>query len=209
MERHGEGFETSPAPNRNASCGDSIMALKALPSPEVLRQLLRYEPDTGKLFWLPRGPEWFAPDGFWSQTTASRRFNANYANQEAFTALSHGYRCGRIFDRMHKAHRVIFAMMTGAWPTSEVDHRDLDRSNNRWGNLRPATGLENRINKAVRRDSKLGIKGVQERPGGRFVARITLSGNCTHLGRFGCPTAAHIAYVRASAKMHGAFGRAS
>jgi len=185
------------------------MASKALPSPEVLRQLLRYEPDTGNLFWLPRGPEWFNPDGFWSQTTASRRFNAKYANREAFTALSHGYKCGRIFDRMHLAHRVIFAMMTSEWPTDDVDHRDLKRSNNRWENLRPATGLENRINKAVRADSKLGIKGVQERAGGRFVARITLGGTCIRLGRFGCPTAARFAYVRASKQYHGDFGRSA
>ncbi len=183
------------------------MASKALPSPEVLRQLLRYEPETGKLFWLPRGPEWFAPDGYWSRTTASRRFNEKYAYCEAFTAVSRGYKCGRVFDHMHLAHRVIVAMMTGHWPTSEVDHIDLNRSNNRWTNLRPATGLENRINKSVRRDSKLGIKGVQERPGGRFVARIRLHGKTTHLGRFGCPTAARLAYARASAELHGEFGR--
>jgi hypothetical protein len=45
------------------------MAVKALPSQEVLRQLLRYEEETGRLFWLsrsagmvsstdPRGAQW-------------------------------------------------------------------------------------------------------------------------------------------------------
>ena len=35
------------------------MAVKALPSPEVLRQLLRYEPETGKLFWKERSALFF------------------------------------------------------------------------------------------------------------------------------------------------------
>ena len=35
------------------------MAPKALPSPEVLRQLLCYEPDTGKLFWKERSRDMF------------------------------------------------------------------------------------------------------------------------------------------------------
>jgi len=45
---------TKSGPNRNGSYEDHVMAAKALPSPEVLRQLLRYEPDTGKLFWRER-----------------------------------------------------------------------------------------------------------------------------------------------------------
>jgi hypothetical protein len=184
------------------------MASKALPSPEVLRQLLRYEPETGKLFWRERSVIWFQDTPLRKATHACSIWNARYAGKEAFTAHSYGYRCGRIFDRLHPAHRVIFALMMGRWPEEELDHADLNRSNNRWGNIRPASGMENRRNKAVRRDSKLGIKGVQERENGRFAARIKVGGQDIRLGRFGCATAARIAYARASAELHGAFGRA-
>lgn len=36
------------------------MATKPLPTPTELRQLLRYEPETGKLLWRERGPQWFS-----------------------------------------------------------------------------------------------------------------------------------------------------
>ena len=39
------------------------MATKPIPTPEQLRQLVRYEADTGKLFWLPRDVSWFT-DGW-------------------------------------------------------------------------------------------------------------------------------------------------
>lgn len=37
-----------------------VSAKQNTPSPDVLRQLLRYEPETGKLWWKERGAEWFS-----------------------------------------------------------------------------------------------------------------------------------------------------
>jgi len=49
-----------------------------LPTPERLRQLLRYEPETGLLFWLARPREMF------STQRAFSTWNARFAGQQAF-----------------------------------------------------------------------------------------------------------------------------
>ena len=36
--------------------------------------------------------------------------------------------------------------MTGEWPSLEVDHKDRDKSNDRWSNLRLATEEEQHAN---------------------------------------------------------------
>ena len=38
------------------------MAAKVLPPQDVLRQLLEYDPETGRLTWKERGIEWFRDD---------------------------------------------------------------------------------------------------------------------------------------------------
>ncbi len=200
LERHGEGFETSPAPNRNGSYEDRVMAPQALPSPEVLRQLLRYEPDTGKLFWLPRGQEWF-PD--------LRRkcvWNARYSGKEALTAISLGYCVGRVLDRQVTAHRVAWAIAYGNWPDLDIDHINRIRSDNRLCNLRLATTSENMRNRALQRNNTSGHKGVTA-VGTKWQAQIQVHGESLYLGSFTSKAAASEAYASASAMFHGEFGR--
>jgi hypothetical protein len=113
MKRRGEGFETSSAPNRNGSRKDRVMAAKALPSPDVLRQLIRYEPETGRLFWKERVAE----------NRHGKTWNARHAGKEAFIqANAGGYKSGAIFDIRVSAHRVGWAMFTGEWPAGDIDN---------------------------------------------------------------------------------------
>ena len=93
------------------------MADRDLPSIDYLRQRLRYEPETGKLYWRD------AP-------TLPKVWRIRYANGEAFTSdNSSGYRMGRIDCRGFLAHRVIWAIVNGAWPEGQIDHIDHDRAN--------------------------------------------------------------------------------
>ncbi len=94
-------------------------------------------------------------------------------------------------------------------PSVEVDHRDGDGLNNRRSvNLRVGTKSENQCNARLRRDNKTGFKGVfYYRPTDTWRASIRYQGKQLHLGYHRCPTAAALAYARASRELHGEFGR--
>lgn len=179
------------------------MASKALPSPEVLRQLLRYEPETGKLFWLQRPAHMFATEHEF------RRWNTRYSGHAALTSVdTRGHLHGKVLNDLHLAHRVIWAMQTGEWPSSLIDHRDCDKSNNRWENLRLATHAENSHNRCLSINSMSGIKGVTFQPkAGKWRARIMVRGRTVYLGWHATAQEAADAYAKASTDLHGAFGR--
>lgn len=104
---------------------------------ELLRQLLRYEPETGKLYWLSRDVSLFHESATRTAAGTCKWWNGRFAGKEAFTATGvHGCRAGRIFGQAHYAHRVAWALHHGGWPTDEIDHQDGDRANNRISNLR-------------------------------------------------------------------------
>lgn len=121
----------------------------------------------------------------------------------AFRIISH--------DNKTKAvlmHRVIMGEPEGLL----VDHKDGNGLNNQkrgdaW-NLRVATRSQNAQNQGVRKNNTSRLKGVSwHKASGKWVARIMLEGKETWLGSFKCRTAAAVAYMKASRKHHGDFGR--
>ena len=179
-------------------------------TPANLRILLRYDPETGKLFWNKREATMFAATPRRTPEHVCANWNSQFAGKEALTSTtSHGYRSGRIFRKTFSAHRVIWAIQTGAWP-SEIDHINGDPSDNRWVNLRIATRSENTRNRGIPVSNNSGVKGVsQRRRDTKWRAHISHLGKQIHLGYFNCRTAAAFAYARASREFHGDFGRLS
>ena len=171
--------------------------MKALPTPDDLRALLRYEPETGDLYWLERGAEWFA-DGKDSAERRAKRWNARFSGQRALysASASHGYYDGAVLGIGVLAHRVAFAIAHGRWPVG-VDHIDGDRRNNRLVNLREADQAENMRNMKRRSDNKSGVAGIWPLRRGGWRARIKRSGIITDLGVF--PTKEAAAEARAAA----------
>ena len=184
------------------------MAKRQLPSQEVLRQLLRYEPETGKLFWKERPEQMFSETVSRSRTHACAHWNSRHAGKEALYGINQGYKWGRIFGRPYLAHRVIWKMVHGYDPAEQIDHINGDRSDNRISNLREASALENGKNGGMRRNNSSGYKGVcwVERDR-RWAAAITSDGKRISLGHHRCPTAAAVAYRKAAQRLHGAFMR--
>lgn len=181
-------------PNRNGSHEDRVMANRQLPPAGVLRQLLSYDPDTGKLYWMQRPPEFFSTE------RACRAWNAKHQGREAFTTIgSSGYREGRVFGVLLRTHRVAVAMSNDCWPPEEVDHINGDRLDNRLENLRPASRTQNARNQKVPFDSLSGAIGVSfYSRDGTWHAKISTGGRNIHLGYF--PTKAQAVAARKEAE---------
>jgi|SRR5665647_1389788 len=111
--------------------------------------------------------------------------------------------------KLYRAHRLAWLWMTGKWPLGEIDHRDTNSANNKWKNLRDVTSAQNSFNTKAHRDGKSGLKGVSQghRDRKKWISQITKNGKRYCLGTFDTPELAHAAYVLASKKLHGEFGR--
>ena len=91
-----------------------------------------------------------------------------------------------------------------------VDHIDCDPLNNRRSNLRLATLAENNRNQRTAKNNTSGYKGVSfDKARGKWRAAIAHDGQRYRLGSFVTVEEAREAYLTASAKLHGEFGRAA
>lgn len=118
-----------------------------------------------------------------------------------------GYINIRVDGPIYKAHRLAFLYVTGEWPKSEVDHRNGDKADNRWANLRDASAAINAQNhKAPRVDSRTGMRGVcWRKKEQKFVAQIQVGGRRKCLGYFEFAEDASRAYEAARLKHHPGF----
>lgn len=174
-----------------------------IPHPSDLQKLLRYEPETGKLFWMPRPVEVFA------SPRHARTFATRLEGKQAFTAPHcAGYFQGNTGGHVLLAHRVIWAVVMGEWPESEIDHINGDRSDNRWSNLRAATRAQNVRNTKRSSKNTSGFKGVDwNNANQKWRARISVDGRDISLGYFNCRTAAAVARAVATPRHHAEFAR--
>lgn len=153
-----------------------------------LRKLLRYDPSSGLLFWrINRGNAVLGAPAGWQK--------------------QNGYREVSVLGRHLQVHRVAWVIHHGEWPSDQIDHINLDPSDNRISNLRLATQAENNWNVGPRKTNKLSLKGVC-RKNGKYMAQIQVRRKKIYLGFFDSPELAHDAYCRAAAKLHGEFMRA-
>lgn len=107
------------------------------------------------------------------------------AGSVAGSVYAHGYRIIGTDGRRYSAGPLVWLMQTGAWPKGEVDHRDRDRDNNRWENLREVSRTVNMQNLGVSRVNSSGETGVTwHRLQLKWVAHIRVNGVQKHLGCF-------------------------
>ena len=160
------------------------------PSIERLRQYVAYDPETGALIW---------------RITSGRAIEGRAAGG---VDPSTGYHRVRIDGHMLLTHHVVWALVKGEWPL-QLDHEDRDKSNNRVGNLRPATQQQNMGNMGRPRHNTSGMKGVSfHKATGKWQAQISRNGQHVGLGVYVTKEEAATAYEAAAKEHFGEFARA-
>ena len=110
-------------------------------------------------------------------------------------------------DKTYRAdllHRVILGLSDG--DTTEVDHRNRNKADNRRENLRPCTASQNQAARPFPPGATSTYRGVRwEADRGRWRAGITCNWKRHYLGRFATEKAAALAYNQAATKLFGEF----
>lgn len=156
-----------------------------------LRELFSYDAETG---WLT-----------WKITNSNRNVAGNIAGT---MNRVNGYRYVRVDGVYHLVHRVIWQMVHGERPESQIDHINCIKTDNRLSNLRKASTSQNHANIGVTSANTSGFKGVTKARG-RWRAAITRDGKSNHLGCFDTKEQASAAYFKAATEMFGEFARAA
>lgn len=129
---------------------------------EQARAVISYDPITGIFLWISgirKGKE------------------AGYRRPDGYVDI-------RIGDYLYRSHRLAWLLVTGKWPAVWIDHIDRDPTNCQWNNLREATISQNHQNQKVRKDSKVGLRGIEHHESGLFRARLVINGKRIQLGYF-------------------------
>ena len=169
---------------------------------EFLHECLTYNRKTGELRWKRRPRSHFKALDRWAA------WNSTWAFKRAGSPHSEGYRTVAITCNGRTSvileHRVAWALATGAWPVNVIDHRDLNRSNNRFRNLRDITFAENCQN-TTRPTGVSKLRGAYRSPRGCLLpwrSQIKANGILHLLGQFKTAKQANAAYLKAKAKLH-------
>lgn len=160
---------------------------------EVLRRFLHYDPETG-IF-----------------TAAANSAKRRKGQITGSVCTDTGYIRMGVVGSSQLGHRLAWLYMTGEWPHSEVDHVNMDRSDNRWENLRESTKVQNGWNTKKKKNNTSGFKGVHLKEAHKRIkkwhATISIDGKIKSLGYFYTAEDAGDAYAEAAKKYHGEFAR--
>lgn len=154
---------------------------------DKIRNLLRYEPESGHFFWRAGG----------------RRIRLD---RPAGATDSKGYVVIRVAGKLYKAHRLAWLYVHGSWPSTGIDHINRRPGDNRIENLRCVPQSLNAIN--ANRKSSVGAPGVSWRKDRhKWVARLKVNGKTLNLGCFDCVDDAIMARQDAEARIFAQYGK--
>lgn len=133
---------------------------------EILKQTLDYDPLTGV---------------FTSLLNKGRRKVGDIMGNK--TAV--GYMRIWFNGRSISCHQLAWFYMTGKWSTLFIDHKDTDRANNKWSNLREVSKTTNTRNKSKHKNNTSGVVGVSwNKTRLKWQAHICVEGRMINLGNF-------------------------
>lgn len=168
---------------------------KPLPSVERVKEVFRYDPETGIL-----------------------RKNIQTGTHEDFdidkpigTKDKSGYMRTQLDTVKLLVHRIAWVLTYGEWPEKLIDHIDGDPSNNRLNNLRLATHRENQSNKKkLSAKNTSGYQGVSLSSDGSgkwlvFYGRGEHTNGQRYFGEFSTPEEASRKYQEVKNSVMGYF----
>ncbi len=180
------------------------------PSPDYVRQCLAHK--DGRVYWLKRPREHFANERAWS------RFNTMFAGKEAGCKhIKKGVSRGKRYTQKPRwvvrlnelgidRHVLVWIIIKGEIPSSELDHKNRDTLDDRIDNLRVATRQQQGQNTSLSSSNTSGYKGVSwSKAAQKWKATIRVNGKDVHLGVFGSAEQASLAYKSAAQEHFGEF----
>lgn len=161
------------------------MSTKLLPLQVRLRQLVRYEPKTGSVFWLER------PASEFKSTARCEYWNNRYSGKEVGgISETRGYKSRSTTlrlsggERISSVHRLVWMLFNGPIPEGmEIDHIDGNALNNKIENLRLVDHKQNVRNAALRKDNNSGRTGITK-SGRKWKARGIYNKKYYNLGSY-------------------------
>ena len=132
-----------------------------------LKKLLHYDPKTGIFTWVH-----------------PKSYKVKHG-QKAGSIDSYGYIIIKISSKRLKSHRLAWLYMTGELPKQQIDHKNHNRTDNRWCNLRDIPQAEQQKNMSLRKTNTSGINGVFSiNASSKWTAQIGVNNTMIHLGTF-------------------------
>jgi hypothetical protein len=153
-------------------------------TPQKLRQLLDYNPETGDFTW-------------------KSGVKSNFLNKRAGCKRKDNCIVIGLLGKSYLAHHLAWLFVYEQWPTKEIDHIDQNRSNNKISNLRDVDHRTNCQNyRIATKNNKISkILGAAYRDG-RYYSRIRVGNKRITIGSFATAEEAHQAYISAKRKYH-------
>ena len=154
-----------------------------------IKQNLRYDSDTGFLWWAERG--------------VGRQFDepAGCLTKDAYIQIRNRF-------IIYKAHRLAWFLYYGVWPKDQIDHINNIRDDNRIVNLREATNAENNGNMKIREGGTSQYKGVcWHKPCSKWSAQIVVNYKKIHLGLYHNEEEAALSYNKAALEHFGEYAK--
>lgn len=119
---------------------------------------------------------------------------------------STGYRRIYISGQVYYTVDIAWVLMTGEWPSSTIDHKNRDRADDSWDNLRLASKSQNAANSKMNARNSSGVRGISwDRCNNKWRVTIQVNGKSMNLGRFVDIESAKAAYTKAARQFFGEF----
>lgn len=174
------------------------MPVSVKPSEEILKIIkedFEYDSETGDLWRFNYNLN------KWTKVVIRLYYNASQ-NRWGVGQVSI-CRNGNIVAQL-RPHNICWFLYYKEWPDREVDHEDIDQTNNKITNLKLATPSLQKINQSHRTRTYLpGVFPQYYRLKIYFYSAIKYKGKRYHLGTFKTELAAHLAYRAKYKELHG------